>query len=125
MEFQSKQARTFFVMLTLLLCAISLVVPTDNYPNQIRRVFYISKWVDDVTHILMFSTLMIFIPLVLGIRVRRVVVGLVLFAVCTEMLQGFTGRTPSMSDVLMDVFGVTIGVAIILLWRRKAGAKTL
>jgi VanZ family protein len=125
MEFQYKRLRAALVVLALLMCIISLLAPMNEYPYQMRRFFYVHKWVDEASHLLMFAMLMAFTPLMLRIRARHVVIGLTLFAIGTELLQGLTGRTPSLSDVLMDVFGITIGIVAVLFWRSKAGTKTL
>lgn len=60
-----------------------------------------------------------------GRRAMWVALGGIFFAAATELLQGFApGRSPELFDLLADVVGLAVGIAVYALVRRRALVRT-
>ena len=108
--------------LALLLSSIGLDIEvTEIYQRHDTWALWPERWdISKLAHLTGFTLLAWVVLRDRGVRVVDVLSALVLLAVATELMQFFVpGRTPRLSDVIVDSVGITLGCGLGLAYRLR------
>lgn len=105
-------------LLRLLWAAYFALLFTSTHAPIPEPVVVITSRFDKLIHALAFGTLgsltaLAWLPLSFGRKETvRLIVGLLIYAVVDEILQGLVGRTPDFYDWLADASGILVGASL-------------